>query len=249
MQVTPIVAETEALTSLKGFFEAWQLLARPSEPAHVPQPPDPVRLEQFCEAFQPVFAKLQREGEFVDVWSVAGLNSNELRHASVLAWFLDPNESHGFGQEIFRAWMASLKFPGECRLEKPSLWHPPYRVATEVLQGDGANRFDIEISGKHFYLCVEVKINAPEGANQLNRYLVVAEKRAGDRPFSVVYLSRNEPKKLSSDSKNVVSTNVVSTSWASFAAAVRKRPRQSSQSNRNLSDRLLDQFLNRVEKL
>ena len=71
MPVTPdvhdFVAETHALTSLKEFFEAWDQLVRPSEPAtslqvflkkyaelqfslptperaHVPQPLDPVRL-------------------------------------------------------------------------------------------------------------------------------------------------------------------------------------------------------------
>ena len=143
MPVTPdvhdFVAEADALTSLKEFFEAWDQLARPSEPAtslrvflkkyaelqsslptperaHVPQPLDPVRLGQFCKAFRPVFANLQREGEFVDVWSVARLKRDELRHASVLAWFLNPNASHGFEQEIFRTWMSRLSFPGEPRL-------------------------------------------------------------------------------------------------------------------------------------
>jgi hypothetical protein len=102
------VAETEALTSLKRFFEEWRRLTKPAEPAkrllafskeyrelqssvsgpeptNVPQHLDPVGLEQFCEGFRPIFAKMQREGEFVDIWSVAGLKRDELRHASVLA--------------------------------------------------------------------------------------------------------------------------------------------------------------------
>jgi len=266
--VHDLVAETEALTSLKRFFEAWRL-TKPAEPAtrllaflkeyrelqsfvsepehtNVPQQLDPIRLVQFCEAFQPIFAKLRREGEFVDIWSVAGLKRDELRHASVLAWFLDPNASHGFEQEIFHAWMSRLSFPGEPRLRDPSLWQLPYRVATEVCpQADGNNRIDIEISGESFYLCVEVKIDAVEGEEQLRRYLDVARAKAGSRPFSIVYLSRDESKNLSTDSEKVVSTTL-----ASFAAAIRSWQKQTSPlSSHSLSRRLLDQFLNRVENL
>jgi hypothetical protein len=269
--ITPIVhdlvAETEALASLKRFFEEWRRLTKPAEPAtrllaflneyrelqssvpepeptNVPQHLDPVGLEQFCEGFRPIFAKMQREGEFVDIWSVAGLKRDELRHASVLAWFLDPNASHGFEQEIFHAWMSRLSFPGESRLQDPSLWRLPYRVATEVCPQDGNDRIDIEISGERFYLCVEVKIDAVEGKEQLRRYLDLARAKAGSRPFSIVYLSRDEPKKLSTDSEKVVSTT-----WARFATAIRPWQKQSSLSSRSLSRRLLDQFLNHVENL
>ena len=80
----------------------------------------------------------------------------------------------------------------------------------------GDNRVDIEISGEDFYLCIEVKIDAVEGNEQLRRYLDVARERAGNRPFRIVYLSRNELRKLSTDSEKVVSTT-----WATFAAAIR----------------------------
>ena len=127
-------AETEAITSLNKFFEAWRRFAVPAEPAtrllaflkeyrelqsvvskpeatNGPQQLDLIRLEQFCVRFQPIFAELRREGEFVDIWSVAGLKRDELRHASVLAWFLDPNAAHGFEQDIFHSWMSKLSFP------------------------------------------------------------------------------------------------------------------------------------------
>ncbi|MGB8900944.1 MAG: PD-(D/E)XK nuclease family protein, partial [Methylocella sp.] len=199
MSITPIVhdfvGETEALSSLNEFFEAWRRLANPAEPAtrlleflkeyrelqscvsepeptNVPQQLDPIRLVQFCEAFQPIFAKLRREGEFVDIWSVAGLKRDELRHASVLAWFLDPNASHGFEQEIFHSWVSRMSSL------QPSLWRRPYQVMTEVCDGD--NRVDIEISSDDFYLCVEVKIDAVEGKEQLRRYLDVATAKAGN---------------------------------------------------------------------
>jgi hypothetical protein len=125
---------------------------------------------------------------------------------------------------------------------QPSLWRRPYQVMTEVCDGD--NRVDIEISSEDFYLCVEVKIDAVEGKGQLIRYLEVATAKAGNRPFRVVYLSRNEPKKLSTNSEMIISTT-----WASFAAAIRSRPKQSSPSSHNLSCLLLDQFLNHVENL
>ena len=92
-------------------------------------------------------------------------------------------------------------------MRDPSLWQLPYRVATEVWpQADGNNRIDIEISGEGFYLCVEVKIDAVEGEEQLRRYLDVARAKAGSRPFSIVYLSRDERKTYPRSQEKVVST-------------------------------------------
>jgi hypothetical protein len=185
---------------------------------------------------------MQREGEFVDIWSVAGLKRDELRHASVLAWFLDPNASHGFEHEIFHAWMSRLSFSDAAGLKESVLSCRLYQVDTEVC--DGANRIDIEISSDRFYLCVEVKIDAVQGYNQLARYLEVAAAKAGDRPFGVVFLTRNEMQKTSTDSGKVVPTT-----WARFATAIRSRQKQSVRSNSSISRRLLDQFLNHVENL
>jgi PD-(D/E)XK nuclease superfamily len=272
------VAEAGAPSTLKEFFEAWRQLAEPAEPSTsllaffkeyralqsalpepIPEPVpaprllDPEHLVQFCEDFRPVFAKLQREGEFVDIWSVAGLKRDELRHASVLAWLLDPNGSHGFEQDILQAWMSTLKFPGEPPVEPrfmPAIWKSPYWVMTEVCPQDGTNRIDIEISSEAFYLCVEVNIDAPEGDNQLLRYVPAVEAKAGSRPFGVVFLSRVKPATLSTDSSPYkYRDKVIATTWAGFAAAVRSRQKTCPSSSRGLSRRLLDQFLNRVENL
>jgi PD-(D/E)XK nuclease superfamily len=188
MIISPKDPEAERLDSLKAFFEAWHELSKPKqtaadpatslaeflgkfrmlrtaepEPEHAEVEPrlNPDRLSQFCTAFRPIFDALQRQGEFIDIWSVAGLKRDELRHASVLAWFLNPAESHGFKDKIFRAWMQKLRFSEESRLRDPLLWMGQYRVTTETYPfSDGSNRIDIEIDGDRFYICIEVKIDA-----------------------------------------------------------------------------------------
>ena len=56
---------------------------------------DLARLRTFLATLRQVTAKLYRLGDFIDVWSVAGVNRVELRNAAVLAWLLDANGTHG----------------------------------------------------------------------------------------------------------------------------------------------------------
>jgi hypothetical protein len=233
---------TDPLTSLEQFLSEFhrlhQLLVEPATP--LPEVlPDRDALVAFCHDFGSKYEELQRAGEFIDVWTVAGLSRDELRHASILAWFLNPLGTHGFGASIFEKWVSKLHFASESRLIDLSDWHGDYRVATEVYPSDdGGDRVDIEIDGKDFYLCVEVKIDAPEGENQLARYLEVAQKKAASRPFTVVYLTPERAARKSTDNPFVVAAT-----WEEFANSLRGLSRTKS----GFPDRLITQFLKRVE--
>jgi hypothetical protein len=195
----------------------------------------------FCQKFRPLYEELHLAGEFIDVWTVAGLRRDELRHASILAWLLNPLGTHGFGSSVFERWVSKLRFSSESSLTNLADWHGDYRVATEVCPSDdGGDRVDIEIDGKDFYLCVEVKIDAPEGDQQLDRYSKIARLKAASRPFAVIYLTPERPARKSMDDSLIVRTT-----WCQFADSIRGH----SRPNNGLSDRLMTQFLRRVEKL
>jgi hypothetical protein len=144
---------TDQLQSLKMFLEAWHGLSRTDQTVadlktslatffskfrtlratvseskgdDVALPLNPDRLSQFCKEFRRIFDELQRQGEFINIWSFAGLKRDELRHAWILKWFLDPNASHGFKDAIFRTWMQKLRFSEESGLCDPQLWVGQY---------------------------------------------------------------------------------------------------------------------------
>lgn len=235
---------SEQITSLEQFLTEFHILyPLITEPEiHAPEAlPNRDAFAAFCNDFGSQYAALLGEGEFIDFWTVADLGHDELRHAKVLAWFLKPLETHGFGDSIFKKWVSKLKFSSESRLTNLADWHGDYRVATEVCPfSDRGDRFDIEIDGKDFYLCVEVKINAPEGESQLDRYHESARKKAASRPFSVVYLTPERPARKSTDSPFIVATT-----WREFANSVRG----SSHAKSRFPDKLISQFLKRVEAL
>ncbi len=142
-------------------------------------------LKDFCGKFRLQFEQLHRAGKLIDFWTVAGLRRDEIRHASVLAWLLNPKESHGFGNTVFQSWMRGINFSDGTGLNDQRIWDAEYRVTTEVRVStevdpltESTSRLDIEINSKRFYLCVEVKIDAPEGKDQLRRYVEIASKRA-----------------------------------------------------------------------
>jgi hypothetical protein len=76
--------------------------------------------------------------------------------------------------------------------------------------GDVSNRYDIEIDDEKFYLIIEVKIDAPESTNQLQRYGSIAQLRAGKRPWGIVFLT---PKGIASVTAGIFYNKITSLSW------------------------------------
>jgi len=102
----------------------------------------------------------------------------EIRHSAILAWLLDPIETHGLSDKFIRAFITgALKGEGA---SVPS--------ALDVLQAD---LYDAEVQrekssidiyvlipGKGWAFIIENKFHARQSEGQLARYLKVAEKRA-----------------------------------------------------------------------
>jgi hypothetical protein len=143
-------------------------------------------LQNFFHALPELMPAAQQAGFLCDPWAVASLKRDEVRNTAVLAWWLDPKGSHGFGPALLENFLQGLGGGLPDRVSQ--------RCSVRVEScpdGDGTNRVDIEIDDPAFFLIIEVKIGAGEGRNQLQRYCDVAEAKArtGDRPWAVVFLT------------------------------------------------------------
>ena len=177
------------------------------------------RLEDILRHLHEPLRCAQGRGAFLNVWSIAGLQRSEVRHAAVLAWFLNPRGSHGFSDAFLRLFFQIVA-------ARDSNWVPlcqGLRHATvrteEWPLGSETDRVDIAIDGQDFAVFVEVKIDAPEGPDQINRYLTSAKSKAVAlrRTYGrVIYLS--------SSSLQVAQPDLATMSWREVARALTKLP-------------------------
>lgn len=188
--------------------------------------------------------RVRTSGSLVEVWSIVKLRRDEVRTVAVLAWILDCRGSHGKGSRVLNALLRDLRakdrarFPTEVEIAKP------YRVSTECSPlGDRENRVDIILEGGTWMTLFEVKIDAPEGPAQLERYVQAAAesaKAAGRQKYSVIYVSERMPANAPA--------GVVGIRWRDVARAIRRSTGKKSDSP-NFADELLLQFADHVELL
>jgi len=237
---------TRSKTSLERFFTdfARLRLALTDHPAPASISVDLVGLANFLETFGRDCAKLYRLGDFIDVWSVAGLNRVETRNAAVLAWLLDANGTHGRGSSILRALIERLAKTHEGKFPLPTEISGRYAVLTEIYPLDNTeNRIDIAIDGLNFVAFVEVKIGAVEGDQQVSRYLSLAEAKAAGRAYCVIFLSPERASGLSTHSQFVVAAT-----WKDVAHAIEDGVRNTSDVPGCFGDRLLIQFAQHAQQ-
>lgn len=203
---------------LPCFFTDYQDCRTPPV-AQKPEPKsfklDVSKLTQWFSAMaQPMIDA--RKGAFqFDPWEVAGLGRDEVRNAAVLAWLLNPKGSHGLGDIAMLGLLGDLRnfdsrFPITCGSS--------CRVRVES-NPDGAigNRVDIEIDDDNFYVIIEVKVDAPEGEKQMERYGDVATKLAGSRPWALIFLT---PQGKDSNTSGPHADCVLPRSWHQFSFSV-----------------------------
>ncbi len=152
-----------------------------------------------CQELETWFLKMEqplcdaRKGAFgCDPWEIAGVDRDEVRNSAILAWLLNPKGNHGLGGSALSALLAKLNLYFCSDFYFPKTPGNFCFVRTESNpDGDITNRVDIEIDSENFYLLIEVKIDALEGDEQLNRYGRLAESQASDRPWAILFLTVN----------------------------------------------------------
>ncbi|OAL88382.1 PD-(D/E)XK nuclease family protein [Acinetobacter terrae] len=228
---------------LQLFFEEWQRLPN-FETTIINNPlpiPNQIILEnffnQFNQASEPI--KLaKKQGLFTNVWEVAGLKRDEVRNSQVLKWFLDCNADHGLENQVLKIFLSSLI---SNRQFNTSTLQKYYSYAESYPINDGTNRVDIEIDADELLLFIEVKIDAAEGFEQLKRYQEIAEKKAKNKDWCIIYLTKNGMLPISYKPTQ----HLISLSWNSLAKAILEYIKRQNQQTHNIW--LLKQFAKHIQ--
>lgn len=113
----------------------------------------------------------------VGLFGTLDLGLHETAHTRTLAWLMDPDREHGFGDALLRALLERIfGIREEFQLSNVS-------VTSELLRPDRRDRLDIVMRGawtstgqnsktERWAVVVEAKIGAEEGEGQLARYEV-----------------------------------------------------------------------------
>lgn len=232
-------------TLLAGLFDRLRDLSFPAEAeASAPVSAVPVvdDLRTLLAQVREPLEAMGQDGLFGNPWAAAALRRDEVRNASVLRWFLDPNGGHGCGGALLAALLQRIQikqikmkvgagFPtvasGSCRA-----------TVEECPDGDRSNRVDIQIDDLAFFLIIEVKVDAGEQKRQLERYGDIAEARAaGRRPWAVAYLTRDGRACTTAGRHE---NRVVCLSWGTIAGDLRRIARHAAPASAFLARAFAD---------
>lgn len=174
---------------------------------------DTERLQGVLAALRAPLAHARDEGVLLNPWVMAGLRRNEVRNAAVLASFFSPRACGRLGVDFLDAFLEPLR-PNPAIPGRPDL-EAGYYVRTEhYASGNGRDRVDLTVEGKSFVLGIEIKIDAPEGPLQLERYVetIRAWGQRQGKSAAVIFLAP-----FPAGNADVSSAN-----WRSIATASRK---------------------------
>ncbi|MFH7808048.1 PD-(D/E)XK nuclease family protein [Acinetobacter sp. BSP-153] len=236
-----VLNEIEFSTQLSAFFENWKRLSVvvndiEEKTLYIDHSALAGFFQRFDKAIVPI-SEARKNGLKLNIWQgAAGLKEDELRNCAVLKWFLDWRGDHGQENAILLEFLQLL--PEQFRSFKPNR----YQIIEECCPlGNQENRIDIEINSDEFLLFIEVKINAVEGQNQLQRYVNIARVKAANKKWLIVYLTKDG--KLPQQYQN--DDGVFGLSWLSVARQFKSYANIGAVNNRGAW--LLSQFADHIK--
>ena len=241
----PLVSSWQFADELTSMFAALRPVLSvefDEEPSTPRQIPETNAMEAFFSRAREPFEAITASGLLSNPWAVAGLRRDEVRNAAVLGWFLDPRGNHGYGGRILADLLAhvSRMLPGGFPAQASS---GCLVSVEECPDGDRANRVDIQIDDPNFFLIMEVKIDAPEQSEQIERYCNIAAARvASGRPWAVVFLTIDG---RTSKTAGDYGERVAAVSWGRLAASFRQVARSAASVPRFLAT----SFANHISNL
>jgi hypothetical protein len=127
----------------------------------------------------PELIELENHLSRFNIFRTLGAERNELRHSNMLAWLLSPDAEHGLDDLFLRRWLMSVLVAARDSSDLP--YSPPPPASVDVLDFDEVeihrefDRIDLLISlrmrdGSIWVICIENKVEASQGENQLKDY-------------------------------------------------------------------------------
>ena len=137
-------------------------------------------LSDSLSEFQRRFAQLPDVEEPPQTFlQLLGQESEETDWNTILSYFLDPSEPHGFGTDFLEAFLSLLEENPALKFDFDRLDFGELEVKSEWVMRDLAVRPDITIySGRHWFIIIEMKVGASERSDQTNQY--VCSKKIGN---------------------------------------------------------------------
>ena len=119
-------------------------------------------MEDFLSTFEQAHRRIWRTKVDFNLFSLLGIQTDEVRHSALLAWLLDPESGHGQGTLFMRL------FTELCSVDLPDTAFHRYTVRTEFAGEESI--IDVMVSAHaEFIIYVENKVLAAEGPDQVDR--------------------------------------------------------------------------------
>jgi hypothetical protein len=137
-----------------------------------------------------------------NIFRVLRAARHEIRHSNMLAWFLNPDETHGLGARFLRRWL--MRIVHDADQDIVVRLHLPSPIEIDALDIDSvevareSDNIDLllvirTVSGAFWVICIENKVEAAQHSNQLRRYREVVERRYADAEhLFFVFLTKHD---------------------------------------------------------
>lgn len=203
---------------------------------------DEARLGALFAGLAGPLDQARRAGLLTDVWDMAGIGRNEIRTAAALAALWNPRLCGSVAIDFLAAFFARL---GSADLPDRAALARGYTINREERPlGEASERVDIVVETREFLVGIELKIDAPEGPDQLARYRNALQARLGFKIMpgkgppqrltaALIYLSR--------DPGNRSDLATIGARWSDVAAAARSAV-SSKAGERRFVEQLVAQF-------
>lgn len=201
---------------------------------HLPNRGLPVsadRLEQAIVDLRPLVSALLERGDGINVWSAAGVGTDERRNVGVLAQLWMRASMGEVSERFLKAFLGRVAGAEGVNLDQGYSIHTEHRP-----MGDGAHRVDLVIETRDVIIGIEAKIRAPADVDQLARYAGELRARAAHKGVfcrhKLIFLG---PRPRNFDC-------ALSSTWSDVASAARDAARNAS----GMSRRLLRDFASHI---
>lgn len=135
------------------------------------------------------------QNEF-NVFQTLKIVTNEIRHSNVIAWLLNPNESHGLKDHFVKKFIRSIYSKNHDKLKDQKLDGLYLWDFTHIDVLREKDNIDILLVDNYngLIVAIENKINSKENGNQLFRYKEIVKNNYSSKDFKYifVYLTVNQ---------------------------------------------------------
>jgi len=158
----------------------------------VPGKDDLIQVEQDLLDLMTALTQLEREHRIrkgFNLFEALNITRQEIRHSRFLAYLLDPNETHGLGDQFLRAILrTTLGDDSECPVSRLDVELKDLSDAGVYCERD---HFDItvQIPELELLFVIENKVGAAESEAQLETYRKRAQERYGEYRFLGCFLT------------------------------------------------------------